>query len=79
MAPEQTNIIKSIRTAIDDYAEFPTEDLQEAVLNALGDLDTDLTESGYQQSSRADAAAAAIENAMNEADAVVKDEETETE
>lgn len=74
---EARGIVATIKTAIQDYAEFPTEDLHEAVLGALAALDTDLTENGYQQSERAEGAAAKVEETMNDADSVTKDEETE--
>jgi hypothetical protein len=66
--PESRGIVATLTTAIDDYAEFPTDELKEAVTAALRALDTDLTENGYQQSERADNAAARIEAEMNEAD-----------
>lgn len=78
MTPESTRgIVSTISTAIQDYAEFPTEELRDAVAAALRALDTDLTENGYQQSERAEVAAAAVEEQMNEADAVEKTEDTD--
>lgn len=75
---EQRGIVAVLKTAIQDYAEFPTEDLNEAVIAGLHALDTDLTENGYVQSERAEVAAAKIEEQMNDADAAPKaDEETE--
>lgn len=77
MPEPSPNIVNTLRTAIDDYADFPTDELRSAVIDALAALDSDLTESGYQQSSRADAVAQRVEEQMNEADVAAHEEEAE--
>ena len=72
-----TGIVAAIKTALEDYASFDSEEVSDGVFAALDTLDTDLTEAGYTQSSKADNATAALENAMNDADQQHEDEEEE--
>ncbi len=74
-----SGIVQSIRTALEDYASFDSDAVNDAVLDGLKALDADLTENGYQQSSATDAAAVKIEDAMNEADNAEKDTDEEKE
>lgn len=66
-------ILKKIKTAITDYAEFENTGVSDAVNAAIARLEADLDAAGYEQSSKSDEAEAALEAAMNEADG----EETE--
>lgn len=68
MAPAPQGIVATIRRAIINYGSFAHEDVEQATLAALNDLDADLEESNYAQSSRADTAVAALETAMSTAD-----------
>ena len=79
MAPTPQPIVTEIRRAIVNYGSFKNEDVEKAVLAALNDLDADLVEGEYAQSSRSDAAVSKLNDAMNDADAeqpeVEEDEE----
>lgn len=70
-----SGIVQSIKTALEDYASFDSDEVEAAVLEGLKALDADLTENGYQQSTATDAAAVKIEDAMNAADNAEKDVE----
>lgn len=61
-------ILKKIKTAIEDYGEFPKE-VEDATLAALKQLGDDLETAGYEQSSKSDTAESALEDAMNTQDA----------
>lgn len=67
-------ILRKIITAVKDYGELP-ETLQGPVEEALATLEKDLDTGGYEQSSAADRAEKALEDAMNEVDASAEDEE----
>ena len=68
MAPSPQPIVTEIRRAIVNYGKFNNEDVEKAVLAALNDLDADLVEGDYTQSSRSDAAVLKLNDAMNAAD-----------
>jgi len=68
VAPSPQPIVTEIRRAIVNYGKFNNEDVEKAVLAALNDLDADLVEGDYTQSSRSDAAVLKLNDAMNAAD-----------
>jgi len=77
VAPTPQPIVTEIRRAIVNYGSFRHEDVEKAVLSALDDLDADLTEGEYAQSSRSDAAVIRLNDAMNAADEAVPEVEDE--
>lgn len=77
MSPAPQGIVATIRRAIVNYGSFTHEDVEQTVLAALNDLDADIEEVGMAQSSRADAAVAALEEAMSTADEAREEAERE--
>jgi len=67
-------ILKKIKTAIADYAEFNSTEVSDAVSEAFNRLEADLDAAGYEQSSKSDEAEQALDAAMNEADARTDEE-----
>jgi len=79
MSPAPEGIVATIRRAIINYGEFAHEDVESGVLAALNDLDADLEEANYAQSSRSDAAVAKLEEAMSTADTAREEKAAEGE
>lgn len=68
MPVDKASIFKKVRIAIKDYAEFTNEEVEAAVEKAFDVIESDMDTGGYEQSTKVDAAEAALEAAMNEAD-----------
>lgn len=77
MGQSTQGLVATIRRAIINYGEFAHEEVESTVLAALNDLDADLEEGGYAQSSRADTAVEAMEAAMSTADEAREAKEAE--
>lgn len=75
MAPAPEGIVTEIRRAIVNYGKFANEEVEKAVLAAINDLDADLVEGEYSQSTRADVAVQRLNEAMNVADEAREAEE----
>lgn len=58
---------KTIKTAL-KYAKFTDADVETAVVALINDLDSDLTQAGYEQADSCDKCEKELNDAMSEAD-----------
>jgi hypothetical protein len=68
--------IRTLRTAVAGYARFNNDDVKAAFFRLIDQVETDLDDAGYDESSTTDESTQALVEAMDEAD---EEEEIEEE